>query len=122
MKMLSTKWFKKWSTKVGLSDLELVAAIHDLTLGLSTADLGSNLFKVRIKRKHGGKSGGFRTIVVYKQNDRAIFLYGFSKNERDNIDKSELQLFKTLGNDFLELNAKQLEQSIAQSVLFELEE
>lgn len=67
MKKLSTKWFKKWSAKIGLSDQELIVAIDDLMLGLSVADLGGDLFKVRVKRKHSGKSGGFRTIIVYQK-------------------------------------------------------
>jgi hypothetical protein len=29
--------------------------------------LGSNLFKVRIKKAHSGKSGGFRTLIAYRE-------------------------------------------------------
>ena len=89
MRKLSTKWFKKWSKKAKLSNENMLKTIEDLKSGLSTADLGSNLYKVRVKREHSGKSSGFRTIIVYKENDRAIFLYGFGKNEKDNIDKTE---------------------------------
>ncbi|MCK5719404.1 MAG: type II toxin-antitoxin system RelE/ParE family toxin [Thiomargarita sp.] len=74
MKKLSTKWFKKWSKKVNLSNQELLKSIKDLEMGLSTVDLGSNLFKVRVKRKHSGKSSGFRTIIVYKKMIRQ-YLY-----------------------------------------------
>lgn len=65
---------------------------------------------------------GLGQLLFIRKNDRAIFLYGFGKNDRDNIDKSELQLLKTLGKDFLALNSKQLEKSIEQAILFELEE
>jgi hypothetical protein len=106
MKKLSTKWFKKWSKKAKLSNQNLVDAINNLETGLSTADLGNHLFKVRIKREHSGKSSGFRTIILFKADDRAIFLFGFGKNEKANIDKNELQYFKTLGNDLLSLNYK----------------
>jgi hypothetical protein len=80
------------------------------------------LFKVRVKREHGGKSSGFRTIILFKVKDRAIFLFGFGENEKENIDKSELQYFKKLGGDLLSLNYKQLETAISQKILFELED
>jgi len=121
MKKLSTKWFKKWSKKAKLSNQNLLDAIDTLETGLSTADLGNHLFKVRIKREHSGKSSGFRTIVLFKADDRAIFLFGFGKNEKGNIDKNELQYFKTLGNDLLSLDYKQLEKAISKKILFNLE-
>ena len=43
-------------------------------------------------------------------------------NEKENIDKNELQYFKKLGDDLLSLNFKQLESAISQKVLFELED
>jgi len=96
-------------------------AISDLEGGLSTIDLGSHLFKVRVKREHSGKSSGFRTIIVYQEDEKAIFLYGFGKNEKENIDKAELQYFKKLGNDLLALDSEELEESIEQKILFDLE-
>ena len=118
MKRLSTKWSKK----VKLSNQNLLDVINALESGLSTADLGHHLFKVRVKREHGGKSSGFRTIILFKADDRAIFLFGFGKNAKENIDKNELQYFKKLGDDLLSLNSKQLETAISQKVLFELED
>ena len=58
---------------------------------------------------------------MYKENDRAIFLYGFEKKERENIDKTELQSFKKLANDLITLNSAQLKDSIDQQILFDLE-
>ena len=80
------------------------------------------IIKVRVKRKHSGKSSGYRTIIAYKEGDIAIFLFGFGKNEKDNIDKNELQSFKKLADDFLSLNSKQLEKAILREVLFDLED
>ena len=122
MKRLSTKWFKKWSKKVKLENDDLLGTISDLEDGLSTTDLGGHLFKVRVKRENSGKSSGFRTIIVYQENEKAIFLYGFGKNEKENIDKSELQYLKKLGSDILALNSEQLEESIGQKILYDLEE
>jgi hypothetical protein len=121
MRKLSTKWFKKWAKKSNLNSKNMLKAIKNLEAGLSTADLGGHLYKVRVKRAHSGKSSGFRTIIVYKKDDRAIFLYGFGKNEKENIDKTELHYFKTLGKDLLSLNTDQLKKSVQQKILFDLE-
>ena len=121
MKKLSTKWFKKWAKKSKIKDQDLLDTVDNLVKGLSTAALGSNLFKIRVKREHSGKSSGFRTIVVYKENEKVIFLYGFGKNEKDNISKTELLYFKKLGNDFLALDENQIKQLIEVKSLFEIE-
>ena len=121
MEKLTTKWFKKWAKKSKLKDKNLLETIENLKDGLSTADLGSNLFKVRVKRENSGKSSGFRTIVVYKENERAIFLYGFGKNEKENITKTELLYFKKLGNDFLALSPNEIKQLIENMSLFNIE-
>ncbi len=121
MKNLSTKWFRKWAKNANLSNQTLLKAIINLEAGLSSPGLGNHLYKVRIKREHSGKSSGFRTIIVYKENDRAIFLYGFGKNEKENIDKVELRFFKKLGKDLLGLTADRLKKYVAQEILFDLE-
>jgi hypothetical protein len=90
--------------------------------GLSTANLGGHLFKVRVMREGSGKRSGYRTIIVFIRDDRAIFLYGFGKNERGNIDKSELNYFKKLGHDLLALNSSQLLKAINDKVLYDLED
>ena len=99
----------------------MLETIKNLESVLSTADLGNHLYKVRVKRAHSGKSSGFRIIIVYKEKDRAIFFYGFGKNEKENLDKAELRYFKKLGNDFLALTFDQLKRSIEQKILFVLE-
>ncbi len=121
MRKLSTKWFKKWSKKANLSNHALLDAIRNLEAGLSASDLGGNLFKVRVKREHSGKSSGFRTIIAYKSDKKAVFLYGFGKNEKENIDKFELQYFKKLGHDLLSLDSVQLELALSRKILFDLE-
>lgn len=94
MRKLTTKWFKKWSEKVNLSSFNLLESIDNLEKGLSAVNLGGGLFKIRVKRDGKGKSAGFRTIVAYKKEEKVIFLYGFGKNEKSNINKAELQYFK----------------------------
>ena len=122
MKKLTTKWFRKWSRKANLSDERLLQSISDLEKGFSTADLGGHLYKIRVKRDDSGKRSGYRTIIAFRENDRAIFLYGFGKNEKGNIDKNELHYLKKLTRDLLSFSSSQVNKAIEEKVLFDLED
>jgi hypothetical protein len=55
MKKLCTKWFKKWAKKMGLENHQLIEVVGNLERGLSAANLGGSLFKVRVTGKGRGK-------------------------------------------------------------------
>lgn len=120
MKKLITKTFGRWAKKKLTND-QLLSAVENLVQSKSAESLGSNLWKLRVSREGEGKSGGYRTIVVYKKRDRAIFIYGFGKNEADNISKSELEDFKIASKAFSSLNRKDLERLIDDKELLDLE-
>ena len=50
--------------------------------GLIDANLGGGVIKQRIARKGGGRSGGFRAIVLFRRDELAFFVYGFAKSSR----------------------------------------
>ena len=113
---LKTKWFHKWTRKQNISDEMLLDAMHDLHEGLSSSKLGNSLYKVRVSSKHQGKRSSFRTIVIFKENDRMVMVYGFAKNEKENLTMSELKHFKILAHDILSLNETALQKAIEQKV------
>ena len=61
-----------------------------------------------------------RTIVVFRTEDRAVFVYGFPKNERGNIRRDELKAFKLLTAQILAYDAAQLQTAVEASVLTEI--
>jgi hypothetical protein len=122
MKKLKTKYFSKWARKSRINDNQLLCAAQDLESGLFSANLGGNLYKVRIAGQSSGKSSGFRTIITYRKDDRLLYLYGFAKNERDNIDSKELESLKKLSKDYLSLSISELERAIKIGILIELEQ
>ena len=85
------------------------------------ADLGGGLIKQRIARPGQGKRGGYRSIIAYRAGKRSVFLYGFGKNERDNIDGDELARWKTAGRVILEGDADWIESAIADGHLTEVQ-
>ena len=120
MLKLKTKWFNKWAKKNAVTDKSLNIAIENLSNNLGSVYLGSGLYKIRTQKAGQGKSGGFRTIVVFRKEDVAIFVYGFAKNEKDNLDKEELRYFKKLAKDLLSLQSKKYLELIKQGVFIRI--
>jgi len=121
MKKLKTRHFSRWARKSRIADEQLLTAARELETGLFAAALGGNLYKVRLAGQSSGKSSGYRTIIAYRKGDRLLFLYGFAKNERDNIDSNELEALKKLSKDYLSLSLSELERAIKMGILTELE-
>jgi hypothetical protein len=103
MAVYKTRWFDRWARKEALTEASLCAAVQEMMRGLLDADLGSGLVKKRIGRPGQGKSGGYRTLVATNRGNRWVFVYGFPKNERANIDKDETDALKKLSAHLLAL-------------------
>lgn len=101
---LKTKWFYKWAKKNNITDNMLLTTLQNISNNLGVVKLGSGLYKIRVAKTGQGKSGGYRTIIVYKENDVAIFVYGFLKNEKKNLEEDELKYFKKLAKDLLSID------------------
>jgi hypothetical protein len=106
MAVYKTRWFDRWASKERLSAASLCAAVQEMTKGLIDADLGGGLVKKRIGRPGQGKSGGYRTLVATNKGNRWVFVFGFPKNERSNIDKDETEALKKLAAHLLSLTTQ----------------
>ena len=72
---------------MGISDNDLKAAVHQLEAGQAAANLGGDVYKVRVGRPGEGKSGGYRVIVLFRKEERTFYVYGFAKSEKANISE-----------------------------------
>ena len=115
-----TRTFSRWMRKIQLKDPALIAAIEEMARGLVDADLGGNIYKKRIALPGRGKSGSTRTIIATNRDDRWFFLYGFEKNERDNITKDELDYLQDAAQVFLGDSDADLESAIVIGELLEV--
>src|SRR5215472_11438557 len=104
-----------------IADTALVEAILAAKRGLVDADLGGTLIKQRIARPGQGKSGGFRTLIAYRRSERAVFLFGFAKNERANIDDDELKEWRHIGQLYLALDERKIKAGSAAQELMEVD-
>ena len=120
MEIYKTRVFAKWADKEGLDDRTLTVAVAEMEQGLIDADLGGHVMKKRVALPGRGKSGGARTLLAYCHGDRAFFVYGFAKNERDNIDDKELKALKQLAAALLKLNPAQLDSARMDNKLIEV--
>lgn len=79
------------------------------------------MHKVRVTRLNQGKSGSYRTLVVYKQDRLALFVYGFAKNERDSINAKELSIFRKQAKQILGFKVEQVKRAINRGDFIQLE-
>jgi hypothetical protein len=93
-RIFKTRFFVRQMQKIGLSDELLLNAVVEMERGLIDADLGGGVVKKRIALPNRGKSGSTRTLIATNKNDRWFFMLGFEKNQRDNIDQTELKSLK----------------------------
>lgn len=89
--------------------------------GLIDADLGGGVIKQRVPRKGGGRSGGLRTIVLFRKGNRAFFVYGFAKSARKNLRRDELVVFRKLAGEYLALDRDELASAQAAGAIIEVE-
>jgi hypothetical protein len=120
VRIFQNKAFVRFAKKAGIDDAMLCEVLRDAERGLIAANLGGGVIKQRIARPGQGKSGGFRTLIVFRAGDRAFFVHGFAKNEADNIGKNELVALKKLASELLAYDDKALAQVVASGTLTEV--
>ncbi|MFY3955439.1 type II toxin-antitoxin system RelE/ParE family toxin [Achromobacter xylosoxidans] len=120
MRVFKNAWFERFARKQGIADQALLEAIEQAGLGLIDADLGGGVIKQRVARPGQGKSGGFRTIILYRTAERAFFVYGFAKSDRDNIDDDEKAEFKKAAVHVLGLSEEHLAELIEKGLFSEV--
>ena len=120
MAVYKTRWFDRWAHKQGLTAPNLCVAVREMRAGLYDADLGGGLLKKRTARTGQGKRSGFRTLVATNKRSRWIFVFGFPKNERSNIDQDEEDALKHLASHLLALTAQALDQAERAGELMEV--
>lgn len=120
MQILKRKDFARWQLGEKLPDAALCKAVQEMESGLIDAELGGSLYKKRVARLGGGKSGGYRTLLSAKIGSRYVFLHGFRKSDKANITQEEKRALQFAGKVFLELPAEALSKALQSAVLLEV--
>ena len=120
MRIFKSKPFSKWAAKEGICDQALIDAVAEIGKGLVEANLGGNLYKKRVATGGKGKSGGVRTLLAYKADDKAFFIYGFAKHARSNIKADEEKALKKLAKELTGYSGTELKQAAKAGALIEV--
>ena len=120
IRVFKTKSFKRWSKKENISDTVWIDVVKKVECGNLGVNLGGGCFKKRVAKGCKGKRGGYRIILVFKQENRAVFIFGYSKKDRQNIDEEEREAFKRLAKIYLSISTVDIEKMCASRKLWEI--
>ncbi|WP_341327580.1 type II toxin-antitoxin system RelE/ParE family toxin [Methylotuvimicrobium sp. KM2] len=112
MRVFKNTWFERFARKEKISAEALWGAVERAEQGQIDADLGGGVIKQQIARPGGGKSKGYRSIVLYRKEDKAFFVFGFPKGELGNIREDEEIQFKKMAKQVLALTDEHLQRLI----------
>ena len=119
-RILKTRTFNRWLRKTLLTDTALLKAIDEMEQGLVDADLGGNIYKKRVALPGRGKSGSTRTLIATNRQDRWFFMFGFEKNDKENITQAELAYLQEVAQIFLGYSSDELQLAIDKGELLEV--
>jgi hypothetical protein len=120
VRIFKTKWLGRFARRERIADETLREAIERAERGIIDGDLGGGIIKQRVARSGQGRSGGYRMLVAYRMGDRAVFLYGFAKRERENIDPDELLTLREIGAAWLAANTTRIARALKEDALQEV--
>ena len=120
MQVFKTRVFARFARGERIPDGSLSEAIERAERGLVDANLGGGVIKQRVPRAGQGRSGGYRVLIAYRAKHRGVFLYGFAKSERNNIDPAELVTLREIAGKWLAADTKRIVQALNEGVLQEV--
>jgi hypothetical protein len=120
VRTFQTKWFARFARQERIPGTSLREAVDRAKRGLIDADLGGGLIKQRVARPGKGRSGGYRVLIAYVKDGRAVFLYGFAKNERENLELDELLTVRTIAATWLAADDERIRRAILEKELQEI--
>ena len=119
MRIFKTKAFNRWAKGL-LTDESLLVAVDEISVGRFDASLGQKVYKQRVAIAGAGRSGGARTILAFHEGDNVFFMYGFEKNERANISKTDKEALQKAAKVYFALNDKKLTDELQAGRLVEI--
>jgi hypothetical protein len=111
VRVFKTKWFDRFARKERITDAALCDAVDRAVKGTIDADLGGGVIKQRVARGGQGRSGGFRAIVLYRAASRSVFVFGFAKSGKADLDDDELATYRRLAGHYLGARDAEFESS-----------
>ena len=119
-RILMNRWFQRFAAKERIGNVALIEAIERANRGLIDADLGGGVIKQRVARPGQGRSGGYRTLILFRVGRRAVFAFGFAKSDQANIAPADLALLKDAASMTLALTEDDIARLVRTGQLIEV--
>ena len=119
-RVMKSRTFSRWQCKANLPDDTLCSAVDEMERGLIDANLGGGLFKKRVPLPGRGKRGSSRTILATNLNTRWFFIFGFEKNDRENITQQELVFLQLYAEKLLRFSENELNHLVTHGEMEEI--
>jgi hypothetical protein len=120
VRIFKLKAFARFARGERIKDEALSEAVERAARGLVDADLGGGIIKQRVARPGQGRSGGFRVVLAFRAKHRAVFVFGFAKNDLDNIDADQLATLREAAALWLKADMQKIERAIKDGLIIEV--
>jgi hypothetical protein len=122
LRIFKTKEFSRYTRREGVNNNQLCEAVRRTETGLRDADLGGGgLIKQRIARTGRGRRGGYRFLMAFRVTRRTVFLYGFAKSERENIQPDELNFWRSVAVAFIGMDETKIKIMLNEGEISEVD-
>ena len=121
LSVYKNKPFARFARRARIPDADLWKAARLANEDAIDADLGGGVIKQRIARAGQGKSGGSRSIILFKKEDRDVFVHGFENKDLANITVKDLVAFRKLADAILGCTDAEMAQRVQGGLYFKVE-
>lgn len=87
------------------------------SMPISVAVLSSSASRARVEADRG-----YRSILIFRSGERAIFVFAFAKNAKANLSAAELKVYRKAASIMLELSESQIETEVEAGRLVEVQD
>ena len=124
LRIFKTEVFLKSSKKMGIPDKTLLRIADEISGGNRGDKIGECLYKKRIPRTGGGKSGGYRTLVTYQEGERLLFIFVYERKDankkKEVLEKDDIKALALYGIGILRMTDKEIAENLKKGFLEEV--
>lgn len=124
MSIFILKPFDRNLKRSSISEEKLYNAAREVMAGQYEADLGGGVFKKRIPLG-AGKSGGARSVIIFKYGGNLFFVNGWSKSDikkhgGKEISEDDIAAYRILAKQLLAMSRPEVEKALTAGIMREL--